>query len=357
MKIIADEAIIFIKEYFSDKGELILKPGRHLSHEDVKEADMLIARSVTPIDQKLLNNTRVKFVGSVVTGQDHINLPWLKQQGIEFAAAEGCNAVAVLDYVIAVVAALQEDNVLKQKNMRAAVIGVGRIGNLVADKLKLLGFDILLCDPIRAEQEKDFISTPLDEIADVDFITLHTPLTQQGNYPTFKMIEKKFLQRQRSGCVLLNTGRGAVIDFANLKQYGKYIHWCLDVWENEPNIDLEVLKQVYLGTPHIAGHTLQSKLRAIQMIYQAAFPNDPLPVVSVAKKKLTFEKNPERWQEVVLSVYDPRVTSLHMRQALIQKIQTFDQLRNNFNFRYEYQSVEVPALSLDSSQIAILNKL
>src|SRR4029078_10186423 len=133
-------------------------------------------------------------------------------------------------------------------------------------------------------QERNFISTPLDEISNVDFITLHTPLTRSGEHPTFHMIEKNFLKRQKPGWVLLNTGRGSVIDFSDLRQYGKHLHWCLDVWENEPNIDLDVLNKTYLGTPHIAGHTVQSKLRAIEMIYQVAFPNQPMPTVSLKKR-------------------------------------------------------------------------
>ena len=171
MKIVADENIPFLSYYFDN---VTVKPGRLIMREDLMDADILVIRSVTKVNESLLKGTPVKFVGTTTTGVDHIDTKWLDKNGILYRAASGCNAIAVLEYVIAVIASLQKKGFLPTKPLKTAVIGVGKIGSRVSHKLKLLGFDVIECDPLRAETEPDYISTPLDDIADVDLISLHT---------------------------------------------------------------------------------------------------------------------------------------------------------------------------------------
>ena len=197
MKIVADGKIPQVDHYFSGLGELILKPGRTLTREDVLDADILLTRSVTRIDKKLLHDTSVKFIGSVSTGLDHMDIEWLNQAGIAWSVAKGGNATAVVEYIVCVIAALQKQNFLSHKNLRAGVAGVGNIGSKVVDVLKILGFDVIQYDPLRAENEKDFSSTALEDFSGLDLITLHTPLTHKGKYPTYHMIDKNFLERQK----------------------------------------------------------------------------------------------------------------------------------------------------------------
>jgi erythronate-4-phosphate dehydrogenase len=234
MKIIADENIPAIKQYFGGGNELILKHGRDISRLDLLDADALLVRSVTPVNSALLHDTPVKFVGSVATGIDHLDTTWLNQANIAWYAARGFNAVAVMEYVIAVVAALQKSGCVPLHALRVGVIGVGTIGKLVVEKLKLLGCDVIQCDPFRARAESGFAGVALADLHDLDLVTVHTPLTHHGDFPTFHLIGQDFLQRQKKNCVLINTARGAVVDFAALKQWGKDLFWCLDVWENEP---------------------------------------------------------------------------------------------------------------------------
>lgn len=148
MRIIADSHIPFVKEYFGSYGELILKPGRSISPDDVKDAHILLVRSITPVNEKLLAHSKVKFVGSVTAGADHLDTEWLDQAGILWGIASGFNAPPVADYVVSVIAALQKKQMLLNKSLTAAVIGVGNVGRLVVEKLKILNFDILLSDPI-----------------------------------------------------------------------------------------------------------------------------------------------------------------------------------------------------------------
>jgi len=346
MIIIADEEIPFVAHYFGHCGEVILKPGRTLKRDDLLEADMLIVRSVTPVNQSLLEGTPVKFVGSAVTGLDHMDTQWLDQQGIRWAYAGGCNALAVADYVVSAVAGLQKIQALPQKKCRAGVIGVGHIGSIVVDRLKLLGMDVVQCDPIRAENELDFVTTPLSELGELDLISLHTPLTQSGPSPTFHMIEKEFLKRQKADCILLNTGRGSVIDFEELKKYGRHLKWCFDVWENEPHIDLEVVKEALIATQHIAGHSIQGKYRGIEMIYQKAcdmgvIASRHVQSIDYPRKKIILEGRTLSWRDIALEIFDPLAYTTYVKSELLNATKTFDQLRKEFVKRYEFGFVDL----------------
>jgi erythronate-4-phosphate dehydrogenase len=356
MKIVADENIPLLENYFKH-AELVLKPGRSITKTDLVDADILLVRSITKVDKDLLQDTSVKFVGSVTTGYDHLDIAWLSQQKIDWSIAEGCNANAVVQYVIAVVAALQRMDFLGKKNICAGVIGVGRIGQAVAEKFKALGFEVVLCDPFR----DNINSIPINALADLDLISLHTPLTHDGPYPTYHLIQQKFLLRQKKNCVLLNSSRGAVINFEQLKLYGQPLEWCLDVWENEPFIDFGILESAIIATPHIAGYSLQSKYRGIEMIYQAALQQgiiEPsLSEVNFPKKVISLQQAKVDWREVVLSVFDPMKETIKMKNTLVENANAFDELRKHFAERYEFEYVGVQGGVMNADDRLILKKL
>ncbi len=356
IKIVADEAIPLVKHYFSDQGDLLLKSGREITHKDVLSADILLIRSVTKVDKNLLQNTKVKFVGSVSAGMDHLDTEWLQQNNINWYAAKGCNATSVVEYVICVIAALQKMGFLTNKKLRAGVVGVGTIGRQVVEKLKILGFDVIQCDPPRAEQEADFRSTSLEDFSELDLITLHTPLTYQGKYATHHLIDKKFLQRQKKNCVLLSAGRGSVINFADLKLYGEHLIWCLDVWENEPLIDCEVLQSAVIATPHIAGHSVQAKQRGVEMVYQKLVDKEKLKV-KFPTKTIALRDKIMDWRDVVLKIYDPTKTTREMKEKLLENESAFDLLRNNFSEKYEFGYVKIENAKLSMQDQEILHQL
>ncbi len=358
MKIVADENIPLVRHYFNGLGKLVLKPGRAIARADLVDADILLVRSVTSVNQALLQNTPVKFVGSATTGFDHIDRAWLNEQGIAWSVARGCNKTAVVEYVISVIAALQKLQMLNKKNVRAGVIGVGQIGQAVADKLTILGFDVVLCDPLR----RDIVSTPIEEMAELDIVSLHTPLTTSGDFPTYHLIQADFLRRQKKNCVLLNSGRGANIAFDHLKVYGQELIWCLDVWEHEPSIDFDVLKQAVIATPHIAGYSLQSKYRGIEMIYHALVQQGVIVNQMPAKfiyptKTISLNENHADWRDVVLHVFDPLVETKRMKKNLLQNPSIFDKLRKNFADRYEFGFITVKDVKLSESDRVILEEL
>jgi erythronate-4-phosphate dehydrogenase len=364
VRIVADEKIPYVKNYFSNYGEVILKPGRELKRADLLDADLLIVRSVTNVNQELLEGTPVKFVGSVVTGSDHIDTHWLDKMGIRWAAAVGSNAQAVVEYVISVIAALQEMEILPNKKLRAGVIGAGRIGAEVIKMLQFLNFDVIQNDPIRAQNEKDFISTPLTEFHDLDLISVHTPLTDEGPFPTKHLIKRDFFQHMKKNCVLINAARGAVTDFSDIKEYGESLYWCFDVWENEPCIDFQVLEESVIATPHIAGHSVQAKQRGIDMIYRFAqeqkiISSHESPRIEYPVREIDFQNQTVSWRDVILRIYDPRKTTEQMKAEIIENenVETFDRLRNNFNERHEFGFVNIKSARISEEDKILLKHL
>ncbi|KXS48672.1 MAG: erythronate-4-phosphate dehydrogenase, partial [Marinobacter sp. T13-3] len=284
MLIVADENIPLLESFFTDIGEIRRVAGRHMTADDVRDADVLLVRSVTPVGPELLEGSRVRFVGTATIGTDHVDVDWLKEQGIGFSAAPGCNANSVVEYVLSVLSLHAERCGLADGNeLSVGIVGVGNVGGCLARRLQRLGFKVLLCDPPRAEAEgaegPEFAS--LEEVLKCDVISLHTPLTREGSHPTYHMLDESRLSQLISNQLLINSGRGEVIDNQALKArltQDNAPSVALDVWENEPGIDPELVDAVWLATPHIAGYSLEGKVRGTEMIYQALSHYLGLPV-------------------------------------------------------------------------------
>ncbi|VUD56751.1 Erythronate-4-phosphate dehydrogenase [Thalassocella blandensis] len=267
MKIVADENIPFARDLFSPLGDLHLLPGRQMQNQDVLDADVLLVRSVTNVNRELLHGSAVKFVGTCTIGIDHLDTHYLGDNTIAFASAPGCNALAVVQYVLAALATVNR----LQENQKAVIIGGGNVGSRVYEYLQYLGLHCVCVDPFLA-QDGDMNMGEFGEIYDADIVCMHTPLTIDGAHPTFHMLNEAVLSRLKQNAVLLNAGRGAVIDNnALLKVIEKRqdLTVILDVWEKEPDIHRELLQKVSLGTPHIAGYSFEGRINGSFMIYQA----------------------------------------------------------------------------------------
>ena len=266
MKIVADENIAYASHFFAPLGNLVLLPGRAISRVDVQDADILLVRSVTSVDQALLEGTAVRFVGSCTIGTDHIDSTFLKKNNIRFAYAPGCNARAVVEYVLS---ALFELKVNIAAGEKIGIVGCGNVGGRLLRCLQTMGADVVGCDPFLADKDLPLVS--FEKILECDVICVHTPLTKTGLHPTFHLFDEKIINTLKPGAVLLNAGRGAVVDNAALLQRLQKqndLRVVLDVWENEPEINPDLLKCVAIGTPHIAGYSAEGKLRGTEMVYE-----------------------------------------------------------------------------------------
>lgn len=272
MKIAADGNISYVEEAFGALGDVRVLRGREISPDDVRDADILLVRSVTQVGESLLEGSRVRFVATATIGTDHIDQTYLRNKGIGFTSAPGTSANAVAEYIVAALLTVCERQGRDLGQSSMAVVGVGNVGSKVAVYAEALGMKVFLNDPPLERQTGDKVYRPLDEVIGCDFVTMHVPLTREGQDPTFHLMDEAVLKKMSPGSVLLNTARGAVVDGGALSKElkAKRLSAVLDVWEGEPNIDVELLGEVALGTPHIAGYSFDGKVNATVVIYQAA---------------------------------------------------------------------------------------
>ncbi|HRK73582.1 MAG TPA: 4-phosphoerythronate dehydrogenase, partial [Rhodothermales bacterium] len=272
MKIVADENIPLLNQFFGDWGELNLLPGKAITHEVIREADVLLVRSVTPVTASLLRGSRVQFVATATAGTDHVDVEWLEKQGIGFAHAPGSNAESVVEYVLTALLHLTARYKTTLRGKTVGVVGVGEIGRRLIPRLEALGCRVLQNDPIRALHEPGNWVDLKDLLQQSDVVTFHVPLTRSGPFPTYKLIHKNNLQWLKKGGWIVQASRGGVIDEAALADgldCGLVGAAILDVWENEPNFNPDLVARCHLATPHIAGYSYDGKLKGSEMVYDA----------------------------------------------------------------------------------------
>jgi erythronate-4-phosphate dehydrogenase len=374
MKIIADENIPFVAECFSSIGEVEVVSGRDMTPNVVTDADALIVRSITSVNADLLAGSKVRFVGTATIGFDHIDIEYLSQNNIGFASAPGSNANSAAEYIIAALLNIANKYNIKLEGKSIGIIGVGNVGGRVAKKCEALGMKTCLNDPPLQRQTGDSKHVPIDELYDCDFITLHTPLTFEGEDKTFHLADENFFKSLKKGCIFFNASRGGVVDSSALKAaigVERLQATVLDVWENEPNIDVELLEMVDIGTPHIAGYSLDGKIAGMIMIYKAAcefFGLDAeydidsfLPAPGVPELKIKSNSGNE--QDVLLNtvekIYNIKADNVNLRQILEKNIEQkgdfFDSLRKNYPVRREFQNTHVIVDDRNSSLAKKLN--
>jgi len=272
MKIVADENIPYIQAAFAPLGQVVCVPGRSMTPAILHDADALLVRSVTQVGPALLDDTPVRFVGTATIGTDHIDLPYLARRNIRFTDAAGSNANSVAEYVLTALLTLAQRHRFKLNGKTLGIVGVGNIGSKIEKYAPVLGLQPLPNDPPlqRLTGDKRYVS--LDEALAADIVTLHVPLTRQGPDATYHLINKQTLGLLGPKTILINASRGAVVDNQALNtalaqhQLGPTV---LDVWENEPTPNLDLLQRVALATPHIAGYSLDGKVKGTLLLHQA----------------------------------------------------------------------------------------
>ena len=359
MRILADENIPLVDAFFAEHGEIRRMPGRSINRAAVEQADVLLVRSVTRVDRELLEGSAVRFVGTCTIGTDHLDIDYFEEAGIDWASAPGCNARGVVDYVLGSLLALAEGEGVELDGRRYGVVGAGEVGGRLVAVLRGLGWDVRVCDPPRQAREVgEFVG--LDEILkECDVISLHTPLTLEGEHSTFHLFDGARLAQLRPGAWLINAARGAVVDNAALcEQLARRpdIQAVLDVWEGEPQVDVELAELCWIATPHIAGYSLDGKLRGTAQIYQAFCASKGLePKVALAElmpvaplRGLSFDasaKPRDVLATICRAVYDPRRDDAAFRRSLgddeEQRRIGFDQLRKQYPPRREIDSLQI----------------
>lgn len=272
MKVLADANLASATAQFSALGEVLLVAGRELQPEDLRDADLLLVRSVTRVDEPLLRHSRVRFVGSATSGTDHVDQEYLQARGIGFAYAPGANANSVVEYVISVICSCGSRLEQLLRGQRVGIIGYGRIGRMLEQRLRCLGISSCVYDPW-LEREQYPALTDWPEVLACPVLSLHAELTDSRPWPSRHLLGYDDLIQLSGDGLLINTGRGALIDNQALLQVLNQrpdLQVALDVWEFEPQVDAELLARCVIATPHIAGYSEDGKLLATSMLYRAA---------------------------------------------------------------------------------------
>lgn len=357
MKILADENIPLVKEFFQAIGNVVTRAGRTIQAEDVRDAKALLVRSVTNVNEALLRDSNVEFVGTCTIGVDHLDQTWLQSNQIEFLSAPGCNANSVVEYVYAALCYLDVD----WRNKKFGIIGCGNVGGLLYKRLKLQGVNCYCYDPLRSDDQNTDL-TSLENVLACDIISMHTPLTKTGEHPSFHLISLPELEQLKAGAVLINCGRGSVINNADLLSFLKVrsdVRVVLDVWEPEPDISLDLLDKVSLGSPHVAGYSYDGKLKGTEMIYQAlckhlhrdATLSLSQLVPALTNNKLVLAEGMAEWEQIkqlISQVYsiaddDKRLRDLAQRARAGKEnfAEGFDNLRKHYPTRREFQNYAI----------------
>ena len=359
MLIVADENIPLLDAFFASFGEIRRLPGRSIDRAAVDEADVLLVRSVTDVNQALLEGSKVQFVGTCTIGTDHLDLEYFQRAGIQWSSAPGCNARGVVDYVLGSLLTLAEIEGADLTRRTYGVVGAGQVGGRLVKVLQGLGWNVLVCDPPRqATEGEGFVS--LEQIIEhCDVISLHTPLSKTGSTPTWHLLAEAQLRALKPGTWLINAARGPVVDNAALRKVllqREDLQAVLDVWEEEPTVDVALADLCVIGTPHIAGYSLDGKQRGTAQIYEAfcahfkCMPSvdleELLPRPWLTQLTLNASTDPA-WALAMLcrGVYDPRRDDADFRRSLggsvTEQRVAFDGLRKHYPVRHEIEGLVV----------------
>lgn len=338
MKVIVDEKVPYIKDTLELLGfTAVYVPGDKFSNEIIKDADALVIRTRTKCNEELLKGSSVRFIATATIGFDHIDTSYCKRAGIEWTNAAGCNSGAVEQYIHSVLLLLQRDKGLSLKDSTIGVIGVGHVGSRIARVAGELGMKVLLNDPPRKDDgEEGFVE--LNEIMEkADVITFHTPLTKDGKHSTYHLADANFFSSLKRRPYIINTSRGEVIDTPLLIENissSKVSDAIIDVWENEPHIDMRLLNMAYISTPHIAGYSADGKINATRSSLLSLcqfFGLNNLIYLSLPPSP--FNKGSDYYNEGYnfLEVYNP----LEDSAVLKSKPENFEKIRGDYKLRRE----------------------
>ena len=370
MKFVVDANMPFGKQVFSMAGDVIVVPGSDISATHLKDADALLVRSVTQVNEELLSGSPVKFVGTATIGEDHIDKEYLAENKIGFTSAQGCNANSVSEWFTAAILHTADLLNMRLKNKTLGIVGVGNVGKRILEKALALGMKVIINDPPRQEVEGDShigdplpkdISLPFSPLSELlktaDFVTVHVPLTRDGNHATNQMFDSEIFSKMKPTAVFINASRGDVVDEPALRDAldNKTIATALlDVWHNEPTISIPTLQRTMLATPHIAGYSYDGKINGTQMVFDACMrhfnldyvwdksdvPEPVFPQFSINVMKNESDENVLR--RIIYAMYPILADDNRLRNEIFNTDnKSFVRLRKTYPIRREWHHTKI----------------
>ena len=353
MRIVADDKIPFLKGALEPYAEVVYIPGKQIKMEMLKDSDALLIRTRTICNENLLKGTSIRFIGTATIGFDHIDTDYCSKNKIIWTNAPGCNSSSVQQYIAAALFRISSEHHFSLKDKTLGIIGVGNVGSKVEKFARSVGMNVLLNDPPRAriEGKKNFHSLNT-VLSGSDILTVHVPLNIVGEDQTWHLFSEESFKKIKRGAWFLNSSRGEVTDTYSLKKAlnsGMISGAVIDVWENEPNIDLELLQQAFIATPHIAGYSTDGKANGTSMVvnsltkyfnlpsenwYPSNVPPPASPYISIDCNNKSEE---EIIREAVIHTYNIDKDNSMLRIS----IQNFEKLRGDYPVRREFTSYTI----------------
>jgi len=353
IKIIADDKIPFLRGVLEPYAVIKYLPGRQIDWELLPDAEALLIRTRTKCTKSLLKDTRVRFIGTATIGFDHIDTRFCDSHGIKWTNAPGCNSSSVQQYIAAALLKMSLDFRFSLKDKTLGIIGVGNVGSKVEKLAKALGMRVLLNDPPRAKKEGEKLFVDLETVLrESEIVTLHVPLNIVGEDKTYHLINEKTIKKMKKGVWFINSSRGEVAETSAVKKAldtGRFSGAVIDVWENEPDLDIELMHKTFIATPHIAGYSTDGKANGTAMIvnalagffklplndwYPGQIPGPQNPVISINGKG----KNDESViGEAIAHTYNISEDDLKLRFSPAD----FEKERGDYPVRREFSSFEI----------------
>lgn len=368
MKIVVDDKIPFLKGALEPMAEIVYVPGKEIRNETIRDADALLIRTRTKCTPELLEGTNVKFIGTATIGYDHIDINYCRKNGIAWTNAPGCNSSSVRQYITSALLRISIDQHFDLKDKTIGIIGVGNVGSKVEKVAHFLGMNVMLNDPPRARVEgnQKFVQ-PEDILNNADIITVHVPLNITGDDKTWHLFNEKSFKKMKKGTWFINSSRGEVVDGGALKKTleSDKIKAVLDVWENEPDIDKEILNLAYIATPHIAGYSTDGKANGTAMVVNSVCSFFGLPlkdwypvnVPAPAWPEISIDGNGKSDTEILLEAVSHTYNIMEDDGKLRLDPGSFEKQRGDYRLRREFSSYSVRLKSVNEGARKKLEEL
>jgi erythronate-4-phosphate dehydrogenase len=369
MKIVADDKIPFLRGVLEPYAEVVYLPGKQINNEILLNCDAILIRTRTRCTEELLEGTRVRFIGTATIGYDHIDIPYCNENNISWTNAPGCNSSSVQQYIAAALMRISSECRFNLKDKTIGIIGVGNVGSKVEKFAHTLGMNVLLNDPPRARSEGKGNFHSLNEVlSESDIVTVHVPLNMSGEDFTYHLFNEDIFKKLRKGAWFINTSRGEVMDTSALKKVlcpGKLGGAIIDVWENEPDFDHELMQQVFISTPHIAGYSADGKANGTAMVVHSLgryfkidteswYPeNIPPPASPVISIDCSDKSEEEIIREAIEHTYNINEDNARLRLNPAE----FEKLRGDYPLRREFTAYTVDLKGENSNVQHILKTI
>ncbi len=336
--ILADASLPGLEEAFPLPFKLTLYHSTTQLPALLKKQDILLCRSTLPVNQNLIENHSLKIVATASSGSDHIDSDCLFKHNISLFDAKGSNATSVADYILSCIAYLRITHGFNGR--KTGIIGGGAVGSEVAMRLQSLDFEIIIYDPPRAERDPNFKSASLSELVKCELICVHANRHNTPPYPSINLLSEAFLKQLHPGTVILNAARGGIINEEALLSLNQPLIYCTDVYTNEPRINPKIVELATLCTPHIAGHSIEAKKRAVTLISEKLHAyyhlSSPLFLEKIKEPQPTITSHAS-WDHVILSLYNPKHETEQLKKAAVNAMEsTFQRIRQAHHYRHDF---------------------